>query len=246
MAKITKRLFGWLPNRYTSYRLYYLITALGVIVHELSHKWLAEDRGLEILEVQYFSLEGDTLGHVIHEHPRTYMDLFAVSVAPFIINSSIGISAFVAVGVYVEMVATGAFTLLGAAGIVVGLWVGVSVTLHAFPSMTDLNNIYAGTRHLWGKSMVPVIQPLVLFGMRRNWVLYLVLFPIGIVMRVGQLLIFSIKHPAALLTVPIVVVLDGLDRTQKYGSNLIYTVGVIVTSYYVTQYLAAVATDLIG
>jgi hypothetical protein len=82
--------------------------------------------------------------------------------------------------------------------------------------------------------------------MRRNWVLYLVLFPIGIVMRVGQLLIFSIKHPAALLTVPIVVVLDGLDRTQKYGSNLIYTVGVIVTSYYVTQYLAAVATDLIG
>lgn len=247
--RVIQQVRSKLPSRYESYLLYYRLTALGVVLHEFAHEMLARQRGLEIHEVEYFTLKSDRLGYVIHEAPRTYLDLFFVSVAPFIINTLFGLAAFVSVGLYVDLFGLWSLNLygiLGIIGIVIFLWLGISATQHAFPSVTDIGNIYQGTTYLWGNSMVPVVQPLFLFTMKRHWAIYVCLYPFWLVLRFFQLLIFTVFHPFALITMPAVVTLDILDRTTKYGSNTAYSIGVIYVSYRVTEVLSSPASTLIN
>ena len=167
MYRLTQRVSSKLPSRYESQLLYYRLTALGVVIHEIAHEIFARQRGLEVHEVEYFTLKSDRLGYVIHEAPRTYVDLFFVSVAPFILNTVVGLAAFISVGLYIDLVGLWSPTLYGVLAVLATIlffWIGISATQHAFPSVTDLGNIYQGTAYLWGNSMVPVIQPLTLFS----------------------------------------------------------------------------------
>lgn len=234
MYRQLQRLQSKLPSRYRALILYYRLTALGVVIHELAHEIFARQRGLKVHEVDYFTLESDRLGYVIHEAPRTYLDLFFVSVAPFLLNTIVGLAAFLSVGLYADIVGLWSPTLYGAAAVVMSIlffWIGISATQHAFPSLTDLGNIYQGTAYLWGESMVPVVQPLILFSMKRHWALYVALYPIWVVLRVFQALIFTVLHPIAVITIPAIVSLYILDRSKKYGSNTAYSIGIIYLSY---------------
>lgn len=125
-----------------------LATAFGVVIHELAHKEMVEDFGFQVQDVCFFQL-GDPSGYVIHDEPRKYVPTFAISVAPFILNTSVAYTGFVIGGgvLTANSISSLSYAELGFAGVL--LWLGVSAGVHAFPSTQDTKNIWQATKRRW-------------------------------------------------------------------------------------------------
>lgn len=164
-----------------------LFAAPGVVVHEFAHKQACDLVGVPVVEVVYFSF-GNPPGYVRHGQPRRYRASFAISVAPFLVNTVVSLAAFFGVatllfsngiGVALEAgdaasVASAALAELGAASsetlalaAVLG-WLGLSIGMGAFPSTGDANTLWARSRAEWRRS------PIVLLGVPVVAVIYLV------------------------------------------------------------------------
>lgn len=122
-----------------------LILAPGIILHELAHKEVAEDLGLRIQEVCYFQLKDDPPGYVTHETPRTYGKMLAVSGAPFLFNTLASFALFTGFSYYLlkngQPESSEAVAKLGAV-----VWMGITTGSQAFPSATDINNIWQASK----------------------------------------------------------------------------------------------------
>ncbi len=107
-----------------------LLTFPGIIVHELAHQFFCRLFNIAIYDVCYFRY-GNPAGFVVHEHPKTLLQHFLVSVGPFLINSILGalISAPAAISV-LQFESGSLFDKLL-------IWLGVSIAMHAFPSIGD-------------------------------------------------------------------------------------------------------------
>ena len=115
------------------------VTFPGVVVHELAHAMFCRLFGLPIYEICYFQLStgrGQPAGYVVHGRAsRAGQDLM-VSIGPFFVNTILG-------AVIAAPSAT-AFALGSPDGLdLFLLWLGVSIAMHAFPSMGD-------ARSAWG------------------------------------------------------------------------------------------------
>lgn len=154
-----------IPGWYRVQRALLVATAIGVVIHELAHKEMVEDFGLQVREVCLFQL-GDPSGYVVHDEPRGYVPTFAISIAPFLLNTAVAYTAFVGAGAFVSThsIETLAYTELGA--VIAVVWVGISAGLHAFPSHQDTRNIWEATKRRWWNPLailgIPVIVLLVL------------------------------------------------------------------------------------
>lgn len=228
-----------LRNSKRSWRIYYIITALGIIVHEYAHKSFAEDRGLEIEEMYYFNLNKNPIGKVKLKHgPRTYSDLLAINIAPFILNSSLAYVIFT--GIFItthhmslpDLEIWWEFALLGLsiAGMLGLSIAGISLSLHAFPSQTDIQNIYSGKIEIWNRTEPRVLQ-WISKHTDGNLLLTVLLSIIWIPLRIIHILIYIITHPQIILALPFVIIVDALSRTKKYGSNFIYTAALLYLCY---------------
>jgi len=116
-----------------------LLTFPGVIVHESAHMLFCRIRNVPILDVCFFRF-GNPVGYVLHAEIKDFNTSFLVSVGPFIINSLlcmlICFPAFMPVKVFcVEHPLS-----------YVLLWLGVSIGMHAFPSMQDANCLWHAAR----------------------------------------------------------------------------------------------------
>lgn len=223
-------------NRRTLRIAYALTTAVGVALHELAHKWFAEERGLAVTEVTYFQL-GEPAGYVRHETPDSYRSLLAVSLAPFLVNSSVGVAAFVAANWlrYTTDFSEPSLPVWG--GFTVCLWLGAACCLHAFPSRTDIGNGVDELRARFAGAGLPSLQSSLATTAARHWSLWLLVAPIRAIIAVLQTAWFSIRHLGALLTLPLLVVMSFCSRTRRYGSHVIYTglvfwVATVVVSRY--------------
>jgi hypothetical protein len=108
------------------------LTFPGVVLHEFSHKKFCDWLGVHVFKVAYFRF-GDPLGYVLHEEPRTYRQVFWISIGPLIINSlSAVIFSFVAIHSVPVSVGLAHFLFL---------WLAFSSGLHAFPSDKDMEHI---------------------------------------------------------------------------------------------------------
>lgn len=140
-------------------RALYLSTALGVIIHELAHKEMCEDFGIPIREVCYFQF-GTPAGYVIHAQPRAYVPTFAISVAPFLLNSGVAFTCFVIGGL--ALIDSGLSLTLESGLPAVGLfWLGISAGVHAFPSHQDTANIWDATKRHWTNPVALIGIPII-------------------------------------------------------------------------------------
>ncbi|MEY7848934.1 DUF3267 domain-containing protein [Natrarchaeobius sp. A-rgal3] len=144
----------------------------GVIVHEFAHATACRLVGVRVLEVVYFRF-GDPAGYVRHEQPQQYREAFAVSVAPFLVNTLVAFAAFLGVATLVvagdiasiDDVRTSPGERLAALALLT--WLGLSVGTYAFPSTGDANVLWTRSRLEWRRS------PLVLLGLPVVAVIYL-------------------------------------------------------------------------
>lgn len=256
-------LFSILPKRkaMTVLKWYYISTAIGTVFHEFAHKTFAEDAGLEIKEVDYFSLDGGKLGYVTHEQPKTYKQLFAISVAPFLVNSAFAIFT---VGIIAGFITQTPFNEIGYwqwGLILLGGWFGVSVALHSFPSGKDISNIYKASKYLWNERKpkatiwlerrlehpeTPTWSVRSIFTQTKRILLLLTAAPIWLLFSLIHVLLFGIYHTPIIVTTPFVLGLQILNRTKRYGSHFLYTTGLVVLSYTTTAQYAPILYELIN
>lgn len=209
-----------------------LSTALGVMIHELAHKEMAEEFNLNVQEVKYFQMEGGKAGYVKHDTPRTYTGMVAVSIAPFILNTAVAYTAFILGGGYAlyhgpETLAHWEWLLIGAT-----LWVGVSAALHAFPSGQDIGNIWTAAKNIWGQTRIPLLQPAVAKLKNHNIIFRVILIPIWIPILIIRGAVFSLWNYRVMLSFPVMAVLVVLDKFKPFGSHIAFTALILWSSYY--------------
>lgn len=234
----------FITGYHKSREYFYLFTFVGVVLHELAHKWFAESAGLEIGEVVLFTMndEKGRLGYVTLENgPRTYRDLLAINVAPFLVNNIIAFSIFTAVFVFIYVHGFMQIHWAMPLVFVILIWLSVSISLHSFPSRKDINNIYTAKKYVWNATE-PRIVAWLSSHLQESPILYMLFGIVYIPLRVLHILIYAITHPRIILGFPFVITVDVLSRTKKYGSNFIFTAGLIYISYYGTiTYMAYIA-----
>lgn len=207
-------------------------TALGVMIHELAHKEMAEEFHLNVQEVKYFQMDGEQAGYVKHDTPRTYTGMVAVSVAPFILNTAVAYTAFILSGGYAfyhgpETLVYWEWILVGA-----GLWLGISAALHAFPSRQDIGNIWTAAKNIWGQTRIPLLQPIVQKLKTHNIIFRIILLPIWVPILVIRAAIFAVWNYRVMLSFPVMAVLVVLDKLKPFGSHLVFTAFLLWSSYY--------------
>ena len=117
-----------------------LATFPGVIVHEFAHQLSCRLTGTAVFEVCYYRF-GNPAGYVRHERPRTPLRQFVIAMAPFIVNSVLG--AVIAASAMIR-----AFTFFQPDALdLILIWLGISVSMYAFPSTGDARALLDNIRN---------------------------------------------------------------------------------------------------
>lgn len=110
------------------------ITFPGVIVHEIAHQLFCYLYGIKVVKVCYFRF-GNPCGYVIHGPARKPWHNVMTAVGPFFVNSVvgavIGFAAMLRLG-WSEGDPLDYFVA----------WLGISIAMHAFPSIGDAKSIW--------------------------------------------------------------------------------------------------------
>jgi hypothetical protein len=133
----------------------------GVIVHEAAHMFFCKLRGIAVLDVCFFRV-GNPAGYVMHEDTDNFATSFLVCMGPFFVNSLlcmlICFPAFMPVRVFGVMHPL-SYVLL---------WLGLSIGMHAFPSIGDA---YGLLQH--AKKEISASNPLAVLTYPLVWIIYL-------------------------------------------------------------------------
>lgn len=113
------------------------VTFPGVIIHELAHQLFCRLMRVPVYQVKYFQLKNPS-GYVVHEASDRPLANFLIAVGPFLINTLVGICLLLPASM--EIVVFGGLT--GGGGLqslllIISMWMGISVLIHAFPSRGD-------------------------------------------------------------------------------------------------------------
>jgi hypothetical protein len=116
-----------------------VLTFPGVIVHEAAHFLFCRLGGVPIFDACFFQVRGlnDPVGFVVHGPTRDFKTTFLVCLGPFFLNSLL--CALICFPLYIPMQVFNVnepFTWFM-------MWLGVSIGMHAFPSIQDANNVWA-------------------------------------------------------------------------------------------------------
>ncbi|MBI2444066.1 MAG: M50 family metallopeptidase [Candidatus Magasanikbacteria bacterium] len=127
-----------------------LLTAPGVVVHELAHAAFCVLAGVRIHRIKLFQFRR-VAGFVVHEEPRQFYQAFLISLGPLLGNSLLALISFAQV-----YTITAPRTLLYA-------YLGVVVGLHAIPSNHDAGALWqTARRRMWRNPLVLLCLPAVL------------------------------------------------------------------------------------
>lgn len=114
------------------YYFYSLLTAPGVVIHELGHVVFCVLAGVKIHEIKLFRF-GNPAGYVIHDEPRQFVRAVLVSFGPLIVNTLVSLFCFAR------------FSPILTLTNILYLWLGIASALHAIPSTGDAKSLLATT-----------------------------------------------------------------------------------------------------
>jgi len=133
------------------YYLYNLLTAPGVIVHELAHVIFCFFAGVKVYKVKLFGF-GQTAGYVIHEEASKFYQGFLISIGPLLINSFIALFLF-------AKFQPPYFSWFN----VLYIWLGFAIAMHAIPSGVDAQALFKlANRRFWHNPLVIIGYPFIL------------------------------------------------------------------------------------
>lgn len=115
----------------------------GVITHELGHQVACWVTGTRVRKVCYFRF-GLPPGYVIHDHPATVWRHLLVGAGPFLLNTTLGLGLGWAARQGFAWIRDPFWTRT------VLTWLAISIAMHAFPSLTDANNVMTD---IWRKGV---------------------------------------------------------------------------------------------
>jgi hypothetical protein len=116
-----------------------IITFPGVIVHEFAHQLFCRLFRTSVLDVCYFRV-GNPSGYVVHEQPSKGSHQIWIGLGPFFINTIIG--ALIALPSAIPVIQFHNATFID----YILIWLGVSITMHSFPSTGDAKNIWSSVK----------------------------------------------------------------------------------------------------
>lgn len=112
-----------------------IATFPGVIVHEIAHQLFCSLARVSIIEVCYFRI-GNPAGYVIHEIPQKTSQKILIGLGPFFVNTILG--ALISLPAALPVIKFGT----GSPVDYILIWLGVSITMHSFPSTQDARGIW--------------------------------------------------------------------------------------------------------
>ena len=142
-----------------------LLSFPGVIVHETAHLLFCKLRHVAVFDVCFFRIppvnewfSGTPIGYVMHEKPADFTSSFLISVGPFIINTLLCLffcfPAFFPVRLHNVFEPSAYFFL----------WLGISIGMHAFPSMGDAMVLWSEAKSAAARGNVLAILSFPLIG----------------------------------------------------------------------------------
>lgn len=133
------------------YHLYALLTAPGVMVHELAHAFFCVFVRVKIFKICLFRF-GNPAGYVNHAQPTKFWQSFLISFGPLIVNSLLTVFLF-------SLIQSPYF----AWPVIVYGWLAIAVGLHAIPSTGDAKSLFQAANHrLWHNPLVIIAYPFIL------------------------------------------------------------------------------------
>ncbi len=133
------------------YYFFAIITAPGVVVHEIGHALFCLLAGVKIHHIKFFQFK-QTAGYVIHDEPKNIFASITISFGPLIINSFLTLLCFAHLNAPY-------FTWLN----LLFAWLALAVGLHAIPSTGDAQTLLSITNHrFWRNPFVIVAYPFAL------------------------------------------------------------------------------------
>lgn len=132
------------------YYFYAILTAPGVIVHELAHALFCLLSGVKIYKINLFRFQ-KVAGYVVHEEPKGFMSSWLISFGPLIVNS------------YLAMFLLAQIRPVYDWRDLLFLYLGVTIALQAIPSTGDAESLWLmANRNFWKNPLVILLYPLVL------------------------------------------------------------------------------------
>lgn len=122
-----------------------LLTAPGVILHELGHLIFCIFSGVRIYKVKLFGF-GHTAGFVQHAEPESFFQSLSISFGPLLFNSLVSLIFFSQFG----------SPYFSIKNFLIG-WIGMVSGLHAMPSSGDANTLFAITSHKIKRNPLAVV-----------------------------------------------------------------------------------------
>jgi hypothetical protein len=131
-----------------------LLTAPGVIIHEIAHHLVCIIYRIEVIEASYFQLTG-YLGYVKHRTPKSFFINALIALAPLVINASIATTL-----IYISIVYVSGTSIFAKAIGIGGVWIGWASYIHMLPSSTDIGNLWTETtRHSYRYPFAVIVAP---------------------------------------------------------------------------------------
>ena len=164
-----------------------IITFPGVIVHELAHQLFCRLFKVPVFKVVYFQASNPA-GYVLHEKAEHNWQTVLISIGPFFINTLLG--ALIALPASLSVLEFNhTATILD----ILLIYLGVSITMHAFPSTGDASVIWkeinSETTPLLVKIIAYPIVGLIYLGAIGSFFWLDFAYGIGVIMGFPQLII---------------------------------------------------------
>jgi hypothetical protein len=163
-----------------------IVTFPGVIVHELAHQLFCRLYKVPVFEVVYFQAENPA-GYVLHETADKKWQNIMISVGPFFVNTIVGaLIALPASLNFFEYDNPRWFDYIL-------IYLGVSITMHAFPSTGDASSIWQSMKEedtpLWIKIIGYPVVGLIYLGAIGSFFWLDLVYGIGVAVGLPHLLI---------------------------------------------------------
>lgn len=132
-----------------------------MVVHELGHVLLCHLSGVAVRQVVLFQL-GNPAGFVTHAAPRLLRQHVAISSGPLLLSSVLAALLFAIVARLLQTRPLPWWPL----GVSVGIWLGWSIALEAWPSTAD-----AAALRRSASAQLRQLQPAALLALLLSWLL---------------------------------------------------------------------------